>query len=402
MRFRDLVASTSVLACAACGAPRPGGQDSGSRPLAVVPMHLYAGRIPFVDVRVAGSEPLSFIVDTGADTDLLNVKWAAPLGLTIEHAQAVDEPGGKVEEGAIRATTLAVGGIQIPGESLTTAPLSFMAPFVGRKIDGLLGHEFLSRYVVEIDYERSTIAIYDPRSYRYDGPGEIVPLTLTPSDAEVHVAIRPSGGAPVDAVLELDTGSFDALGLHGSFVDQHALAPAGTPRLATPGLAIGGQTTGYRTRVAGVTLGSYALDDLVVSVTASNGAGNHSEVAGTLGAEVLRRFRVILDYPRKRMILEKNARYAEPSKFDMSGLTLAAEGDDFGTVRVLVVADASPAARAGVRPGDTITTIDGQAAGTIGLEPLFDRFQEAGKEIRLGLLRDGKPDEVTMRLQQRI
>jgi C-terminal processing protease CtpA/Prc len=111
---------------------------------------------------------------------------------------------------------------------------------------------------------------------------------------------------------------------------------------------------------------------------------------------------VILDYSRKRMILEKNARHAEPSTFDMSGLTLMTEGQDFGVVRVHDVAEASPAAQAGVRPGDTIVTIDGRAIKEMGLEPLFGRFREEGRELRLGLLRDGKPVEVTMRLRRRI
>ena len=62
------------------------------------------------------------------------------------------------------------------------------------------------------------------------------------------------------------------------------------------------------------------------------------------------------------MILEKNAAFAQPFEWDMSGALLLAEGADFDAFRVHAVIAGSPAAQAGLVEGDRIAAIDGRAA----------------------------------------
>jgi serine protease Do len=64
-----------------------------------------------------------------------------------------------------------------------------------------------------------------------------------------------------------------------------------------------------------------------------------------------------------------------------------------------VVAD-SPAARAGVRPGDIITALDGRAAGEPGEFRLRVATATAGREVRLSVLRDGVPLDVLVRPEE--
>jgi hypothetical protein len=45
--------------------------------------------------------------------------------------------------------------------------------------------------------------------------------------------------------------------------------------------------------------------------------------------------KVIFDYSRGRIILEKNQHFNEPYKYDASGLFLATEGRNFETLKVL-------------------------------------------------------------------
>jgi len=46
---------------------------------------------------------------------------------------------------------------------------------------------------------------------------------------------------------------------------------------------------------------------------------SQDDSAGIIGTEILRRLRVILDYPGQRMIFEPNVAFSAPSEFDMSG-----------------------------------------------------------------------------------
>lgn len=66
-----------------------------------------------------------------------------------------------------------------------------------------------------------------------------------------------------------------------------------------------------------------------------------------------------------------------------------------GSVRVLEVAPDSPAARAGVRPGDLVVTVEGQRARTLAVDALEALFRgEVGTRMRLELERDGRTLEV--------
>ena len=52
---------------------------------------------------------------------------------------------------------------------------------------------------------------------------------------------------------------------------------------------------------------------------------------GIIGTEILRRYKVIWDYPHSRVVLEPNNRVSEPYEYNMSGLSLVADGIDFNT-----------------------------------------------------------------------
>jgi len=57
-------------------------------------------------------------------------------------------------------------------------------------------------------------------------------------------------------------------------------------------------------------------------------AGESAKAMATANSaeKSFRRFRLILDYPRQRIILEPNEHLAEPVEEDMSGFELVAEG----------------------------------------------------------------------------
>jgi C-terminal processing protease CtpA/Prc len=121
---------------------------------------------------------------------------------------------------------------------------------------------------------------------------------------------------------------------------------------------------------------------------------------GNIGGGILRRFRVIFDYPRSRMILEPNTRFGEPFDYDMSGLGLRAAGAAFDRVIVARVLDASPAVDAGVREGDELARVDGTRAIEIGLDSLRATFRKEGEEHRLELIRAGEKLEVTLKTRR--
>lgn len=142
-------------------------------------------------------------------------------------------------------------------------------------------------------------------------------------------------------------------------------------------------------------IGRFAVDE---PVTAFVETGEIAETgkAGNIGARLLRRFRVIFDYSRRRMILELNSNAAEPEEFDMSGAGLVSEGPDFRPIKAAGIRPGSPAAEAGLEPEDVITAVDGETA-ELSVRRLKQLFRKEGRQYVL-LVKRG---EHTLRLKLR-
>lgn len=123
--------------------------------------------------------------------------------------------------------------------------------------------------------------------------------------------------------------------------------------------------------------------------------------AGNIGGGFLRRFRVIFDYSRKRMVLEPNSRFTEADEFDMSGAALTSEPPAFTLIKVVLVRPDSPSAEAGLKPKDVIISVDGQPETALNLSQIRKMFR-VEREYRLKVQRGGQIVEVKLKLRRLI
>ena len=356
-----------------------------------MPTHFFAGRVPFVDVKI-GSRDLSFIVDTGADSELIDAAVAKQLGLSVENPQTVPQPGGPVSMGKVSRGRLSLGALAADVPQLLAVPLASLTHVVGRPLDGLIGHTLLRRYVVEIDYAAGTISFFDPATAHPRGAE--IPLEISDIDAYVTVQLI-QGGNVVPAKLELDTGSFDALGLSDRFVQANKLT-ANKPTIDVPGVAIGGDTSGYRLRLDRMRLGPFELANVPMGATRARPTDEPIPYAGTLGAEVLRRFTVVLDYPHKRMFLAPRASMSSELAVDCGGLVVRALGDHLEQLAVHAVLPRSPAERAGLQVGDVLVAVNGAPVDGRALERLFEMLYRPGQKLAFRVARNGATKEITV------
>ena len=67
-------------------------------------------------------------------------------------------------------------------------------------------------------------------------------------------------------------------------------------------------------------MGRFVIDNPPVGLSLdTEGSGASEENDGLIGGEVFRRFKVILDYSRKRMILEPNKSFNDPYNVESGG-----------------------------------------------------------------------------------
>ena len=150
---------------------------------------------------------------------------------------------------------------------------------------------------------------------------------------------------------------------------------------------------------------------------------SNKERNGTLGAGILKRFHVIMDYPGRRITLKKNNRFFnEPFLYNKSGIEIVYGGEmlvkekrarinpvegqnnqsiteiiySYGltykpSYKIAVIRYGSPAHLAGLREGDIILEINGRAAYMMKMEEVNHIFsQKADKRIRMLVDRNGQ------------
>jgi C-terminal processing protease CtpA/Prc len=121
--------------------------------------------------------------------------------------------------------------------------------------------------------------------------------------------------------------------------------------------------------------------------------------AGLIGAEFLERFTVAFDNRNKRLWLAPNRSYSDPARSDESGLRIRAEGPGFHKFVVRRIVPQSPAAEAGIEPGDVIESIDNHPAASITLTELRNILSQPKESFSLDILRGNKNLRVTLRLR---
>jgi hypothetical protein len=265
--------------------------------------------------------------------------------------------------------------------------------------DGVIGKSLFDRYVVDLDFERRVLSFYEPDSFAARG-FESLPLTLIHGMPSVEATVGTGSGEEVPVRLVVDLGARHALSLQPDSAKRITL-PAKTIETVV-GSGVQGDLKGRVGRIRSLRLGPFTLRDVVTSFADKESGSVHmnpgSGAGGNLGSGILRRFRVVLDYPHQRLLLAPRAGYDRPFEQNMAGLVLRPRRD--GSLAVLSVVAGSPAAVAGIAPGDRVLAIDGRTLVPAGGEDVTELFLKEGATLRLTVERDGARSERSVTLRR--
>ena len=334
--------------------PRKASFRDGSASTGWIQFETFGGNRIFLPVEVNGRVAMA-LLDSGATVSSVDKGWARSIGLTSQGGFTGAGTGGADTFGFIHGVDVEVGNLHLDKLTIASFDFSAVAKSIGRPVPFVLGDEVFNELLVDIDFAHERIAFREPPNRAAKEAGVEVPL-LRIKDRAVPVSVE---GAPA-APFEFDLGSGSPLQIFPSFETKHHLLD-GRPASQTWFGGVGGYAP---MDVAEVKQFTFAGEDFpgapaVFTPDIRSGA-NSNLVQGNLGLPVYARLHLLIDFSHDRLWATPYSHAATtPFPKDRLGLYLSVPAKTLG---VSLASPGSPAAKAGLKKGDSITTINGVPA----------------------------------------
>lgn len=311
--------------------------------------------------------PLKFIVDTGVRTAILTQKtFTDILGLTYARKYSISGPGGErlVDAYVVNNVSLSLPGIESKGHAMLVLEDDYLElrNYLGTDVHGILGYELFSRFVVEFNYEKKILTLYDPARFHKKRRFQKLPMKIEDTKPYIITPVTLEDGTVINAKLLMDSGAS-----HGLLLD-----PSSDHRIKIPqhivssiiGRGLGGEIRGKVGRVSSVELGSFKLNNVIVTLPDPNSYSDTLKNSvsfrnGTLGGDIMSRFTLAFNFSQEEVYFKKNSDFKKDFYYNLSGITLKAKGAQLNVFEITEVRKQSSAEKAGVQTGDVIHSING-------------------------------------------
>lgn len=390
---------------------------------------------------------LSFILDSGVSKNILfNISQNDSIGLkNVEKVQLQGLGDGESVEALLsKSNKLSIGNLVSNNETIYVIVRDYfdLSSKMGTTIHGIIGYDLLSNFITKINYRNKYIEFYNPKKAKIKvcRKCEELPLQFYRKKPfiDAFVQLDTISNKKTKVKLLIDSGGSDAIWLF-----EHTKKEIVTPNNFFNdilGEGLSGSIYGNRSRIPKIELGNFEIENPTVSfldTISTRNARKFKDRNGSIGANILRRFTIWLDYPNKRIILKKNSSFKNKFNYNMSGLDVIYNGmqlikeEDVKTYtdaysnnaesknsisfitsfsynfkpayKIKNVVKDSPADLAGLLKDDVIITLNNRPAHEYKLSQIIHKFQEKdGKKIKMTVERNGEKLKFEFRLKKKI
>ncbi len=285
---------------------------------------------PLVQVRLDNNTTATFAIDTGSSHSYISDTAAKKLGIPFNLIPPEEHTDLPKDVTDYIPTTMLIGGYQaqIPLVIDKETKLSF----TDQPVDGILGRNFLSTFLVLFDAARHEITLTSPRGVTAD---ELKQLDM--ADATV-INLTQSAGWKLDLVhVQLSNGFKIAAqdmivdtGAAGTLISQATAKQLGLTlhKVAKDWQAYNGNVPVSEAVVDRLQIGNLAVKNQNILCN----VGTDPYYSMNLGMDILKNYRMLLDYKNMKMYLKPNP-WVPPASTD----TLSAPPSPPGSVPSLVL-----------------------------------------------------------------
>ncbi len=280
--------------------------------------------------------------------------------------------------------------LKLPG--LVTDSLNFhindydlLTGVYGMKIDGIIGFSFLRRYIVKLNYDKYEIEVYSPGTMRYPGGGHVLHPAISGLPMQ-YAKMREQSRQWLEGRFYLDTGAGLCFLLSNEFATDSSIFAPKKKRYATIAEGLGGKKTMELTIVKEVKVGPYRFRKVPTYVFEDEfNVTAYPHLGGLIGNDLLRRFNVIINYPRSEFHLTPNSHYHDVFDYSYHGLAMYFISNE---IVITDIMPGSPAEKAGLKEGDVLIGVENNLSNNI--QVYKNLLQMAGKKVKLIVRRNNE------------
>lgn len=388
----------------------------------------------FIPINVNG-EKLTFLLDTGVEKTLL---------FSLDDKEQVEffnlesiKLKGLGSNEAIDAYMSSKNKLEVKGfvddnhEIYLVLDQEFnFSSQVGIPVNGIIGYHFFKNHLIEIDYQRKKVIIYNESNKK-------IARKLEKGYKEENITIEQSkpyyisnvttDGNSHPSKLLIDTGNSDAVWL---FLNRSKEIKLPQKHISDYlGRGFSGSVYGLRGRIEDFNFGSKTFKNPITTFPDSTSIKSVNFVSnrlGSLGGEVFSRFSILFDYPGQKIYTKPNAKVNVPFNFNMSGIEVQHDGLEWvkeatsensksssshdvrlnesrvqdnlkikfalkPVFTIYSVRKDSPAELVGLRKNDRLLKIEGKSTHDLTIEKINELLKsEEGRTIELVIERNGK------------
>lgn len=367
--------------------------DPPSRFITSFPFKLLTGGIILLKAKVNNfPDSLNFVLDTGSGGISLDSFTVEEFKIpVVESDKTIKGIGGIRRVSFLYDATLKLPGLQVEKLNFHVNDYSLLTSVYGIKIDGIIGYSFLSKFIVNINYDSLLIKVYSVGDYKYPSAGHILNPMFTALPIQT---LRFTDNHKYYSRFYLDTGAGLNFLLSERYVaDSNVLKRRRKKPLTTQAEGVGGRTSMRITTVKEVKLGPYRFRKVPTYLFKDeNNITNYPYLGGLVGNDLLRRFNTTLNYVKQEIHIVPNSHYRDDFDYAYHGLSL------YYIDKQIVVDDVvpgSPADIAGFKKDDVILALNNDISNNI--QTYKTMMQEIGVKMNFVILREGKAFELSMK-----
>ena len=357
------------------------------------PFRILTGGVILLKAKVNNyADSLNFVLDTGSggiSLDSITVEeFKIPV---VESDKTIKGIGGIRKVSFLYDASLKLPGLQVDKLNFHVNDYSLLTSVYGVKIDGIIGYSFLSRYIVNVNYDSLIIKVFSIGEYKYPSGGHMLNPMFTALPIQT---LRFTDNGKFYSKFYLDTGAGLNFLLSERFAtDSNVLKKRKKEPRLTQAEGVGGRTSMRITTVNEVKLGPYRFRKVPTYLFKDeNNITNYPYLGGLIGNDLLRRFNATFNYVKQEVHIIPNSHYRDDFDYAYHGLSLYYIE---GQIVVDDVIPGSPSDKAGFMKDDVVIALNNDISNNIQVYKTM--MQEIGVKMNFVILRNGKALQLSMK-----